>query len=258
MCIGFLILIVITLGIILVAWNQICQLDTGNPNPSSNEYAGAGTGTLNESKSKQGSGAAAPGDSETVGPDQNQNHLHEVEIYYEVLCPDSRHFILKNFNPAYHKLKDYIKPVFVPYGKASTVLTPSGNYQFDCQHGNEECLGNTIHACAVKYVPDEDELVSYIGCMINNNRKSEQIARKCASELGIDITPIAKCWGSKEGQLLLKRYGEMTHALRPEVSFIPTIAIDKSQRGQPEILKSVFYYLCTHILVEEKPAICNQ
>jgi len=238
-----------------VAWNTICQLDTGNP-ALSNEY----TGDALSHRAKINNSRSSGPEFVTISPpapDQRNQQLHEVEIYYEVLCPDSRHFILKNFNPAYTKLRDYIKPVFVPYGKASTVLTPSGSYQFDCQHGSEECLGNTIHACAIKYVSDEEELISYIGCMINNNRKSESIAKKCATELGIDIAPISNCWNSKEGKLLLKKYGDMTHALRPEVSFIPTITIDKSQRGQPEILKNFFVYMCTYVLAEERPAICD-
>lgn len=57
-------------------------------------------------------------------------------------------------------------------------ISPSGDISFDCQHGNDECFGNTIHACAIKYVSDQDELVSFIGCMINNNRKPDSIAKK--------------------------------------------------------------------------------
>ncbi len=41
-----------------------------------------------------------------------------VEVYYEVLCPDSRYFVLKQLYPAWQKLDDIMDVQFKPYGKA--------------------------------------------------------------------------------------------------------------------------------------------
>ena len=41
-----------------------------------------------------------------------------VEVYYEVLCPDSRYFVLKEFYPAWKKVGEIIDVHFKPYGKA--------------------------------------------------------------------------------------------------------------------------------------------
>lgn len=49
---------------------------------------------------------------------------------------------------------------------------------------------------------------------------------QCAQEKGINWDPILACLKGTEGPLLLKRHGEVTQALRPSVSFIPTIRID--------------------------------
>ncbi len=48
---------------------------------------------------------------------------------------------------------------------------------FECQHGPTECLGNMIHSCASKYVNDQSILVSYITCMIQNNRDATGVGR---------------------------------------------------------------------------------
>lgn len=47
------------------------------------------------------------------------------------------------------------------------------------------------------------------------------------------------------GSELLKGYGEETHSLAPPVSFIPTIALNKSQDNQQDILKNFFKQVCT-------------
>jgi len=41
-----------------------------------------------------------------------------VDVYYEVLCPDSRHFILKQLYPAWQKLDANLVVNFKPWGKA--------------------------------------------------------------------------------------------------------------------------------------------
>ena len=41
-----------------------------------------------------------------------------VDVYYEVLCPDSRYFILKQLYPAWQKVQDIMDVRFKPFGKA--------------------------------------------------------------------------------------------------------------------------------------------
>jgi interferon gamma-inducible protein 30 len=42
-----------------------------------------------------------------------------VEVYYEVLCPDSRYFLLHQLYPTWQKIGDIIDINFKPFGKAS-------------------------------------------------------------------------------------------------------------------------------------------
>ncbi len=55
---------------------------------------------------------------------------------------------------------------------------------------------------------------------------------------------IRRCTSGREGQDLLAAAGRDTHALRPKVSFIPTIVIDGSQDNQKGILKNFTRELC--------------
>ena len=51
-----------------------------------------------------------------------QSERLQVEVYYEVLCPDSRYFILHQLFPAWERVGDIMDIRFVPYGKASVSL----------------------------------------------------------------------------------------------------------------------------------------
>lgn len=53
----------------------------------------------------------------------------------------------------------------------------------------------------------------------------------------------------QEGSELLKGYGEQTHSLNPPVSFIPTIALDKNQDDQKDILKNLLKVVCSRYKV---------
>ena len=67
---------------------------------------------------------------------------------------------------------------------------------------------------------------------------------QCADELGIDWEPVRSCAQSTEGERLLAQMGDLTHALRPKVSFIPTIQVNGDQGAQKNILKNLLLELC--------------
>ena len=129
-------------------------------------------------------------------------------------------------------------------------------YDFDCQHGPPECLGNTIHACAVQYVRNQDLVNEYIGCMMDNNRDLKEAGQKCAEKLGnIDWPSISTCAEGAEGGKLLAHHGDDTHSLKPSVTFIPTAQLNGSQDGQKLMLKDLKRAIC-NVLEGKIPEAC--
>ncbi|XP_067625500.1 gamma-interferon-inducible lysosomal thiol reductase [Eurosta solidaginis] len=168
-----------------------------------------------------------------------------VTVFYEALCGDSKHFIIKQLLPAFKKAAPLMDIQMVPYGKAQTFTNPDGTYRFDCQHGNVECEGNMYHGCAIEAIEDAQERLNVIACMIRDNRNPKEAMHKCARQYGIENTDlIQKCFNSDHGAELLKLNGDATTALRPPVTFIPTITLDGNQNRQPAILKDLLGEVC--------------
>jgi len=172
-----------------------------------------------------------------------RNETVRVDIYYEVLCPDSRHFVIYQLFPTWRQYQEIMEVNLIPYGKATTQKLDGGQYKFECQHGPIECLGNKFHSCAVKGLPTSQSL-PYVVCMIENNNKPEHMAESCALKSGISFTNIKNCAESREGDTLLSLMGEMTHALSPPVSFIPTVEIEGSQDRFRDALKDLAKQVC--------------
>lgn len=167
-----------------------------------------------------------------------------VMVFYEALCPDSKNFVLKQLQPAYDRAPNLIDIQFVPYGKAKTSTKADGSLEFDCQHGPIECDANIIHACVIEAVHDAKTRLDMVACMIRDNMIPKDAFYRCAKEYSVEIESIQKCYMSPHGAELLKLHGEATHALRPAVSFIPTITLDGQQGRQASILKDLFGEVC--------------
>ncbi|XP_058824551.1 GILT-like protein 2 [Topomyia yanbarensis] len=167
-----------------------------------------------------------------------------VMVFYEALCPDSKNFILKQLHPTFVRAPSLIEIQFVPYGKATTSTNSDGSLAFDCQHGPIECESNIIHACVVEAVHDARTRLNMVACMIRDNMIPKDAFYRCAKEYSVEIESIQKCYDSPHGAELLKLHGEATHALRPAVSFIPTITLDGQQGRQASILKDLFGEVC--------------
>ena len=62
-------------------------------------------------------------------------------------------------------------------------------YEFECQHGPDECYGNLVQACTIAHAPDYDATVRLIVCMMSAPRPNEA-GPDCFQEQGLDYQPI--------------------------------------------------------------------
>ncbi|XP_015184299.1 PREDICTED: gamma-interferon-inducible lysosomal thiol reductase-like [Polistes dominula] len=182
---------------------------------------------------------------------EDEKEIVHIGVYYETLCPDSRSFFIKHLLPTYMKLKENVKVKLVPYGKALTTQNDH-TYEFKCQHGPIECQGNMVHACAIDLIKDQSLLLNYLSCMIKNNIEPIKIMESCAQKMNVDVNAISKCYSGAKGKELLAKYGELTSALRPQISFIPTISLNDSLKDQPKILRNLFQEVCSIFKIKPK------
>ena len=108
-------------------------------------------------------------------------------MYYESLCPYSQEFIHLNLYPAYQKFGKYMSIYFNPFGNAGVRFTNSdvsqkysfvslqfqyssnGNdgWNFDCQHGPNECKGNLYQACLLNALQGQEKLqLDVLNCIM--------------------------------------------------------------------------------------------
>ncbi|XP_063358052.1 GILT-like protein 1 [Cydia amplana] len=176
----------------------------------------------------------------------------KVRVYYEALCPDSRHFFLKHLWPVTEKLSEFLDIALIPYGKATT-KEKDGKYYFDCQHGETECYANKIHACSIEAVANTTTAVKFTECMILDNSDPDEALSRCAKEMNVDPNPISTCSSSEHGSNLLKKYGDDTQIIDPY--FIPTITLNGSvpKKTLPAILKNFLLEVCKRIAMPLPP-----
>lgn len=119
-----------------------------------------------------------------------------------------------------------------------------GSLKFDCQHGETECEANIIHCCAIEAIHDRETRLNVVACMISDNSNPKEAFMRCSKSQIIDVETIQKCYSSLHGKELLKLAGAATSALRPRVSFIPTITLDGDQRRQATVLRDLMGEIC--------------
>ncbi|CAF0799778.1 unnamed protein product [Didymodactylos carnosus] len=175
------------------------------------------------------------------------NDRINFSLYYETLCPDCRQFIqtrkikIQNFDDSirydklcfievwnsYQAVLSIVNITFIPYGNAKELFRPeTGLWQFYCQHGSSECLGNVIHACTIYFYPDIQQHLPFIYCTESTEGDVQEVAEECAKKSSVDIDKINACTHSKLGNGLEHTYALMTEALTPQHTFVPWVTIN--------------------------------
>ncbi len=80
----------------------------------------------------------------------------------------------------------------------NVTLVPFGNARISgskvtCQHGENECIANSIEQCAQDIYPDFATHYEFIDCMENHGSQMLRYTESCAQKAGLDYSQIEAC-----------------------------------------------------------------
>lgn len=187
--------------------------------------------------------------------------LQDIKVFYDSLCPDAINFINGPYKSFYSikYLQNRLKVILIP-GALMSFETNNDSQEtyFSCFGGENECLGNIFHSCAI-YLLDIEQANKYIICYMDNivrfKKNNFQTTSFCAKEVGFKEETLFNCASSPAGvnfmKLLLRRkQGTMTHS--------PWIIVNGQYDKKKEdlVLENTTAYACKMINDLSLP-ICN-
>ena len=158
----------------------------------------------------------------------------KVDLYYESQCPGCRQMLTTSFKQAFAAsgFLDMAEVTLVPYGNATEKQSITKLWEFTCQHGETECIYNSIETCAIDTLADKPlEAFNFVLCVEENDSKStdyDAVVDKCA-EASIKIAhkikadEIKNCPKNKSGNLMEHHMGVLTEALDPKHTYVPWV-----------------------------------
>lgn len=180
-----------------------------------------------------------------------------LNLYYETRCPDCVQFINETLAAMWQNedLRPHLNVTMNPYGNAMSlpVATVSDGYKFwhedkvgegweyvhICQHGSDECLGNTIQACAIS-MAEQAQYLSLVFCMAGKPDFSiEKASYECMASANIDHAKVKQCAESPEGNKLMAELGKQTQAVQGRLG-TPWVVIDGTNLNNvTDLMKTV-------------------
>ncbi|XP_068020978.1 gamma-interferon-inducible lysosomal thiol reductase isoform X2 [Melanerpes formicivorus] len=107
----------------------------------------------------------------------------ELTLFYESLCPACRWFLVQQLFTTWLLLPaEALSITLVPYGNAEE-RNVSGKWQFQCQHGPEECLGNMIETCLMHEAKNFSSYFPVIFCLESGSSVTKNLEAKHTDEL---------------------------------------------------------------------------
>ncbi|KAL0369651.1 UNVERIFIED_CONTAM: Gamma-interferon-inducible lysosomal thiol reductase [Sesamum angustifolium] len=175
-------------------------------------------------------------------------------LYYESLCPYSASFIVDSLARIFSDgLIDIVDLNLVPWGNTKLY----GNHTFKCQHGPNECLLNTVEACAIDVWPDVKAYFPFVYCVESLvYHHNYTYWDTCFEKLGLDASPVADCYSGERGRELELQYAAETNALDPPHRYVPWVVVD----GQPlyDDYRDFVSYICKAYKGNDPPSACAE
>ncbi|KAI3829974.1 hypothetical protein L1987_04106 [Smallanthus sonchifolius] len=183
----------------------------------------------------------------------------ELSLYYETLCPYCEYFILNYLYKIFDNgLISIVDLKLSPYGNAKI----SSNGTVVCQHGEWECVLNTVEACAIHAWPVVSDHFPFIYCVegLTYEEKYDEW-ETCFDKLHLDPKPvlIASTAGLDTSHLsthmqLELQYADEISALKPPHTYVPWVVVD----GQPlyDDYPDFVGFICKAYKGSNVPQIC--
>ena len=178
----------------------------------------------------------------------SQKYVPKIQVYIESLCPDCVNFITHSFKDFYEKVsKPNLADIeFVPFGNAKEVFNEATQkWEFECQHGENECYGNLIETCIIQNLGMVNSY-SKIICIESNiaryGRNFNTTLEFCFDNDADQIKAIYDCVNSDLGNFYQHQMAQKTG----DHLYVPWVIVDGVHDidAENQIIESLIDYLC--------------
>ncbi|RVE60975.1 hypothetical protein OJAV_G00165970 [Oryzias javanicus] len=179
----------------------------------------------------------------------------QVGLYYESLCPGCRAFLVEMLFPTWNLLNDIMSVNLVPYGNAQE-KTEGTKYVFECQHGEDECLGNMIETCLLNMTEMAFQIIYCMESSTDVLGSVESCLKVYDPQLSMD--KLNSCSKGDLGNQLMHQNALQTASLKPPHQYVPWVTIngEHSDDLQQKATTSLFSLVCS-MYKGSKPVACG-
>jgi len=182
-----------------------------------------------------------PSIDETTFPVAKDGKL-EITLFYETMCPYCHKLWNESLKPMWNspEFRPLIQVSAEPAGNVQVIpasMVSKGYWFFHedsvkdpfvilCQHGESECLGNRVQACAKKLLPEE-KFMDLAFCMAANGQAvPERSSYECMEANDIDPVAIRTCVHEPDSAESINQIAMLDDNLTPPRKYVPWVLLN--------------------------------